>query len=105
MDPGKLKHQLVLQARADTRDAAGQEVGAWQTVATVRAAILVASGIETVRAGGEVSIGKLSVKIRRRPGLTAKMRFLHGSLVYEILAVPPTNNDSRFIELPCEVVQ
>lgn len=104
MDPGKLKHQLVLQERSTTQDAAGQESGAWSTVATVRAAILVPSGIETVRAGAEATVGRLSVRIRRRSGIHASMRFLHGSVVYNILSVPPTNNDPRFIELPCEVV-
>lgn len=104
MDPGRLKHRIKLQEPSTTQDAAGQPLPAWIDVATVRADIRVASGVETIKADAGAAIGKASVRIRARSGVTAVMRFLHGTTAYNILAVPPVNNDPRYLDLPCEVI-
>jgi len=103
MDPGRLKFLVTLQSPPTTQDDSGQPTGDWVDVTDLRADIRVVSGMESIRADAATAIGMASVRIRRRAGVTAGMRFLHGSTVYEIQAVPPVSNDPRFLDFPCKV--
>ncbi len=104
MDPGRLDRLMRLQSPSETPDSAGQLPGTYTTVGTLYARVLMRSGIEQATAAGEASIGRCSVRIYRRSGVTAKMRLLDGATAYNILFVPPVSADPVYMDLPCEVV-
>lgn len=104
MQAGKLNTRITIQAQASTQDELGQPVGAWVDVATVWADVRHSGGLGTIRAGGEVSMFKASVRIRRRDDLVAGMRIVSGSTVYEIEAVQPPVARQDHTDLVCKVV-
>jgi len=75
----------------------------WEPIATIWADVLFPSGIETVRAGGEVAIVKCSIRIRAREIDTA-WRVVFKSRAYDIESALPDGRDSRFMFLVCKGV-
>lgn len=105
MEPGSLKARLILQQPSTTQDAVGQPVVGWTEVARVWGDVRYQSGLESIRAGADTSVAKVSVRIRRRPGITAAMRLVDATsaVVYQINAqLPDSGKDS--IDMVCEVV-
>lgn len=98
-----LNSQIQVQQRQAGSDAAGQPLQAWVTVATLWAEIRHPTGLEAIRAGGQVSTVQASIKVRQRPGITAAMRVLHGTTVYDIRAVLTDQVDRAHMHLVCEV--
>lgn len=101
---GKLKCLVSIQAPMATQDAAGQPIPSWDEVASVWADIRHLRGLESIKAGGESSIAKASIRIRRMPGIDASMRVVHRETAYAIKAVLPNEQDRDTIDLVCEVV-
>lgn len=96
---------VQLQRRTSTQDAAGQPLNTWEPVgAQVWADIRAASGLATIRAGADVSVVKVSIRILRRSDVLPGMRVLAGAVVYEIEAVPPPRAGSAEMDLVCKVV-
>ena len=104
MGSGKLKHLVLLQSPPASVDGLGQPTGDWTTVSEEWADIRVLSGVEQIKGDAEVGTGRASVRIRRRTGVQSGWRLLHGSVAYNIQAVPPVCNDPRYLDLPCQVV-
>lgn len=77
---------------------------AWIKVAEVWASVLFPSGIEVVRAGGEVSIVKCSIKIRARRDIDTGCRVVFRGKAYDIKSALPDTKDSQFMFLVCEGV-
>lgn len=98
---GTLNRRIVVQQLAAGVDAIGQPVQTWTTFGTVWANIRNQTGAEAIRSGSETSTVKASIRIRKRAGIDAGMRVLHGSKVYEIKAVLP---DLDHTDLVCEVM-
>jgi SPP1 family predicted phage head-tail adaptor len=101
MDAGQLRDRVTIEQRGTTRDAAGQKVAGWAALATVWANVRHQSGAEVIRADAEVSVVRASIRLRFREDVTAGMRVVKGSTVYDVKAVLP---DSRreFVDLVCE---
>lgn len=104
LDIGSLNRKVTIQSPSTSRDALGQPIDAWTTLATVWANIRHPNGAETIRGDAEVSIVKASIRIRYRTDVTTAMRVMHGSTVYEIKAVLPDAVDKDFVDLVCEVI-
>ena len=100
-----LNSQITVQQRQAGSDAAGQPLTTWTNVATLWAEIRHPTGLEQIRAEGQVSTVQASIKVRQRDGITAAMRVLHGTTVYEIRAVLPDQVERQFMHLVCEVNQ
>lgn len=77
---------------------------AWADVAKVWAHVLFPSGAEVVRAGGEVSIVKCSIRIRARAGLDTSWRVQFRGKAYDIESALPDGRDRRFVFLVCKGV-
>jgi len=77
---------------------------AWEPIATVWADVLFPSGIEVVRAGGEVSIVKCSIRIRARADIDTAAQVLFKGKAYDIESALPDGRDSRFMFLVCKGV-
>lgn len=76
----------------------------WESVGSVWAHVLFPSGAEVVRAGGEVSIVKCSIRIRTRTDLDTSWRVLFKGKAYDIESALPDGRDPRFMFLVCKGV-
>ena len=104
MQAGRLDSRIALMQRGNTVDELGQPVESWTKVADLWADIRLRSGLESIKAGAQVSVVQASVRIRYRAGLNAGMRLIHNLQAYEILAVQPDVGGREFVDLVCEVV-
>lgn len=104
MDPGSLRARVILQSPPTALDSQGQPIGDWVTVATVRANIRHHGGLEAIKASGDTSVVKASIRIRYRAAVAATWRVVHGSKTYGVAAVLPDGR-KQWTDLVCELVQ
>lgn len=104
MEPGKLNRKVSIRQRGTSQDGTGQPIETWTEVAAPWANIRQRTGAEALRADRDVSIVQTSIRIRRRPAVTAAMRVYHGTTVYEIKAVLDDAENRERMDLVCEVV-
>ena len=104
MDSRSLNRVVEIRQMSTDQDETGQPTQVWTLVARVWANILHQSGAESIRADKDTSVVKASIRIRRRPGVTAAMRVYHEGTVYEIKAVLPDEAEREKTDLACEVV-
>jgi SPP1 family predicted phage head-tail adaptor len=107
-DARRLKHRIGILRLSDSQDAAGQP-GTWVDLINsedgkIAADVRHLSGLETIKAGSESSAVKASIRIRYRTDVTADMRAVHGSTVYQIKAVMQDMAYRRYTDLACEIV-
>lgn len=98
----RLRHQVALQSQSTSLDAYGGNVGAWSTVATVRAGIEPIGGTEAARNGQNAAEQMVRVVLRYRSGVTPQMRIVRGSTIYTIVAVANRDEANRMLELTCK---
>lgn len=90
MDAGRLRHRVTIQSVTETRDTTtGAIATSWADVATVWAAVEPLSGREFLAAQANQAEVVARILIRYRDDVTAKMRVVAGSKVYNIRAVLP----------------
>lgn len=101
---GQLTTRVRIEQQTATVDSFGQRVETWTELASVWADFRHASGMESARAGTQVSEARASVRIRYRDGVTAAMRLVHifTGRVYNITAVLPDLARREFVDLVCE---
>lgn len=99
--PGDLRHLVQIQSRSTTQDTIGQEVTAWTTVATPFAKIEPALGQETLAGAAVTAAVTHTLTIRYRTGITARMRVLYGTRVFEIVSVIDVEERHFWLELTC----
>lgn len=103
---GRFNRYVEIQQQASTEDAYGEVIGAWSTVSSDWAWIKSPTGAaasEEIAAGGVVSSAAISVRLNRfREDITAGMRVVDGSVVYDIRAVLPDYASSEYTDLVCE---
>ena len=97
---GALRDRVTIQQLAAGQDTIGQPVNTWSAVAAVWADIRHPRGLEAITGGAETSTAMASIRIRYRNDLTAAMRVLSGSAVYQIKAVLPEKR--LYVDLVCE---
>lgn len=99
---GKLRHRVVLQEPAVTRDAAGGTESAWVDVNTVWAEVVPFTGREKLAAGAEQSELDTRIRMRYRPDVDSGWRVLWRGRLFEVQG-PPINlgGMDRLIELAC----
>lgn len=105
MKAGSLDTPIEIQARTTAQDAIGQPLDTWTKLADVWADVRHGAGMESVKAGADVSVVKASIRIRSRTDVTNGMRVLVGAVVYEIEAVPPGSARQEFTDLVCKVIR
>lgn len=104
---GTLKDRIHIQRKTGGKDGwrtPGQE--AWENITPARIAADVKhlSGLGAIKADAEVSIVRVSIRIRRRAGIDAGMRVLFASQIYALKAVLP-GPTREYIDLVCELVK
>lgn len=111
LDPGKLQHRVTIQTLVSPTDSSGDpqrgEQGElidpeWTDVATVWAAIEPLSAREFVQSAAMQSQVVARITIRQRAGITAAMRVVHGSKVYNVEGVLSDKESGlEYLTLPC----
>lgn len=104
MQAGKLNQRIQIMQRTAGSDALGQPATTWEVLATVWADVRFVSGIETIKAGREVSTSRASVQIRNMTGITTDMRIMISSVAYEVVDVIPDVKRTK-LTLICEAVK
>jgi len=103
-----LQHRVSVQVPSggvDDSDDCGQPTIDWTEMAALWADIRVAGGLETIKAGAEMSVVKASIRVRYRSDIDASMRVVHGTTIYAIKAVLPDLVGRRYVDLVCEVIR
>ena len=108
MQAGKLNKRITIQQRTTTQDAIGQPVETWTTVATVWADVRGTNGLsfikEAIKADADVSIARVSFRVRYRTDITAGMRVVFNSENHDIEAVMPDMAGRQHIDIVCQKV-
>lgn len=103
MQAGKLNRRVTIQQKTVVYDELHQPVsGSWTDLATVWASVLHISGIETIKAGADVSVTQASIRIRYRSGLDSSMRVLFDGKTYDIRGVLDDAN-REYTDLVCDL--
>ena len=98
MEPGKLRHRVIVQTATETRDTSGEPIRAWADTATVWASISPISGREMLAAGQVVAEGTVRIRLRYR-ALTEAQRLKWGDHVYDIIQINNWNELNRDLEV------
>lgn len=104
MNAGALNVRVTIQQPQAGSDEFGQPVVGWSDVVAVWASVRHLSGIEAAKSGMDVSSVRASIRIKYRDGITAAMRVMVGSVVYQIKAVMPDLGRRVYVDLVCEQV-
>jgi SPP1 family predicted phage head-tail adaptor len=102
MSAGQLRHLVTLQSQVTMQDNLGQPSTAWTTVASVWADVRYQTGLEAIKSGADVSIVRVSVRMRYRV-VSAGQRVLYDGTVFNILAVQPDVRKA-YVDLVAEVI-
>ena len=107
MRASNLRHFVTIEAppAPDASDDEGNQLKDWTEVCRVWADIRLPGGLESIRAGAEVSIVRASIRIRYRSDISAAMRVVHAGVQYNVKAALPDLVRKRHIDLVCEVVR
>lgn len=97
-------NQIVeIYSPATGTDAMGQPNTGWTLLSLAWANLKAGNGLETIKAGGEASSYRVSIRIRYRTDVTPAMRVKHNGVNYNILAVLPDLASRQHVDLMCEV--
>ncbi len=102
MRSGVLRKRVTLQAESRTDDGAGGYALSWTDVATVWAEIAPLGGREAFAAHRLEARVTHRVRLRYREGITADMRLVMGSRVFNIRAVLNEGERNRWLDLLAE---
>ena len=96
--------RVTLQRLAEGKDATGAPLAEWVNVVTpgdgkLWASIKDLTGRQYVAAGAGQNAVSTTIRIRKRAGVVAAMRVLHGGAVYDIEAV--LEKDGEWLDLMC----
>ena len=100
----KLNKRVRIEQLTAGQDAIGQPVQVWSLLVVVWANIMLKTGAQTIRADADVSIVQASIRIRKRADVTAAMRVVSGTSIYDIKAVLPDEENRQHVDLVCERV-
>jgi SPP1 family predicted phage head-tail adaptor len=99
---GKLRHRLVIEAKARTADGGGGAAVAWTEIAEVWGAVEALSGKEAVAAGRVAGTAEYRITLRYRSDVAPAMRLRRGAELFEIVAVLDEDGRRRFLACDCE---
>jgi SPP1 family predicted phage head-tail adaptor len=97
MQPGTLRHRLIIQSPTETRDSYGAVTQTWSNLMTVWGLVDNQASSEQVGTQKTLVVGSVRVVIRYRTGITPKMRIKYGERTFNINGI--INRDERNVEL------
>lgn len=107
MQSGRLRERVTIQYESKTRDTSGEELINWLDEATVWAQVLPGSSSERFQAAAGQRVAEVThtVRIRYRPGLTPKKRFLWEGRILKIQGITDPEGRTRVLVIPCSEEQ
>lgn len=102
---GLLNCRVSIQQKTPGADELGQPLTTWVELASAWADIRQAGGMESIKAGAQMSVSKASIRVRKRADVTSAMRVVHGSTTYEVLDVLQDEKSRQYTDLVCEVIE
>lgn len=100
-----LNHRITIERPSAAKDAIGQPIEGWELVGEVWGNVRYLNGVETIKAGAEMSIAKASIRVRYRTDLDASMRVRYGATTFKVNAVLPDEVGRWHVDLACEVIK
>lgn len=97
---GKLDQIVTFEAPSESKNAMHEKITTWSSIAQnprVWAQIIPLNGSEKVVDQKLTAMQTISIKIRSRDGLNAKMRVKHGTTYYQLTYVPPRTRSPYMI--------
>jgi len=98
---GRLRHQLALQSKTETRTSTGDISVSWATDSTVWGAIEPLSGKEFLASSQTQNENEVRIIIRYHATINDTWRITNDGLVYSILAIINADNRNSAMELIC----
>lgn len=100
IDAGKLDRRVELLTKTTTRDAAGQPIDTWSTVATVPAERLTLRSMDIRSSAGVETVPDAKYRIRWRAGVSTAMRATVDGSTFNVIGVDdPDRRTSLIITL------
>lgn len=101
----KMNDRVTLLKREPGRDAAGQAVENWPDVATIWANVKFETGAQALRANADISVVRVSIRIRARADVDSTFRVRYKGIEYDVKSALPDSTDLAFMFLVCESVK
>lgn len=101
---GALRHRIILQQRTQVSSATGAKTETWNDVAPLRAEIKPHAARELSAADNRYQETSHQITIRYRAGVSAQMRVLFGSRVFQIETVINSMERNRWLHLLCQEI-
>lgn len=102
---GAMRHQVTIQSRSTTQDAAGEQLDTWSTFATRRASLQRTTGREAFAAVQDNGRVPTVFELRWVAGVLPGMRLVHDTQVYNIVsAIDPDNGLKARLVIACDAL-
>lgn len=101
----KMNDRITLLKRESGRDAAGQPAETWPGVTTIWAHVKFETGAQVLRANADISVVRVSIRIRARTDVDQTFRVRHKGVEYDVKSVIPDSSDRAFMFLVCEATR
>jgi SPP1 family predicted phage head-tail adaptor len=98
---GALRDVVTIQQAGAMQDEIGESVPAWTAIAVVRASVRDLIGRELIAAQAVQSLVTTKITIRFRTDVTAAMRIVRGTEVFQIESVLNPSGRANWLELMC----
>lgn len=102
MGAGNYRDRVEIQQQSEADDDAGQRVLEWVHYDEVWADVLLPNGKALVASDRENSLVSGSIRIRFRKDITAGMRVLWSSMIFDVKAVLPDTDKRQHVDLVVE---
>ena len=96
IDPGALRHELVLESAATTPDGYGGTTESWATAATLFARMEPLGARQTVNTGQTTRIVTHRMTVRQDAAVESGTRFRKGDRIFDILTVYDPDETGRY---------
>lgn len=102
MEPGRLRHRVIVEQVSRSADAMGQAIETWTTYTTVWADIQPLRGRELFAAQTANSEATVKIFMRYKSGIQAKWRAKWGTQVFYILEIINPGMLKKELQLLCK---
>jgi SPP1 family predicted phage head-tail adaptor len=100
IDPGALRHELVLESAVATPDGYGGTTQVWATAATLFARMEPLGARQTVNTGQTSRTVTHRITVRQDAAVESGMRFRKGDRIFDILTIHDPDETGRYFS--CE---
>lgn len=106
IDPGELKHRIVVQRFLNSKNQDNIPVQEWQELFKSRAKVVNVRGEEFIKSQGiDMKISKtFYIRARKKNKITENDRIIYDSKSYNIKYINDIDEQGIYIEIKCEVI-